>query len=88
MREIRVVKTPFTTRYNIPMNERVESLIHMKQYNGSMILIFINDFPGVKEILRIDSRDGTNEPTEMVGGTQERREDYRVHESIKTQLLL
>lgn len=78
MRDIRVVKTPFTTRYEIPIAEQVESLIHMEQKAGTMILVFSNSHSPVKENLWIDSRDGTyaKQQKAMVGGSQERREDY------------
>jgi hypothetical protein len=92
MRDIRVVRTPFTTRYEIPIAERVESLIHMEQKAGNMILVFSNS--PVKDNLWIDIRDGTcgatyaKQQKEVVGGSQERREDYRVYEAVTTQLLL
>jgi hypothetical protein len=78
IRDIRVVKTPFTTRYEIPTAGQ-GSLVAIKQNADSMIVIMNNNaFPVVKEIspLYINGCSCNKQQAKMVGGTQERREDY------------
>jgi hypothetical protein len=79
IRDIRVVKTPFTTRYEIPTAD-AGSLVAIKQNADSMIVIMNNNaFPVVKEISPLYSKNGCScnkQQAKVVGRTQERREDY------------
>lgn len=48
-RDIRMVKTPHTIRYDIPLYEKVGELIQIKDIHGGMVLIFKNpDSPSRK----------------------------------------